>query len=160
MHALLPGTFDPVTNGHLALIRRAAKLFDQVTVGVYEAPDRRTLFSASERLSMLRESTSSLGNVAAAVYGGLTVDYARSIGARALVRGIRAQGDFGYEFSLAQFNDALDQSIETVCLVGSPRHAYISAGRIREVAALGRDVSQWVPQPVVIALRDRISDRP
>lgn len=159
MHALVPGTFDPVTNGHLGLISRAARMFDRLTVGVYEGSDQPTLFSAAERLALMTAALQDHANVSARLYGGTTVGLARQVGAGVLVRGIRVPTDFDYELSLAHMNEALDDSIDTICLISSLSDAFISSSLIREVALLGQDVSTWVPANVAKALADKISNR-
>lgn len=159
MHALVPGTFDPVTNGHLGLISRAARMFDRLTVGVYEGSDQPTLFSAAERLELMTAALEGHANVSACLYDGTTVGFARQIGAGVLVRGIRVPTDFDYELSLAHMNEALDDSIDTICLISSLSDAFISSSLIREVALLGQDVSTWVPANVAKALADKISNR-
>ena len=159
MHALVPGTFDPVTNGHLGLISRAARMFDLLTVGVYDGSDQPTLFSAAERLELMKAALEDHDNVSVCLYGGTTVGFARQIGAGVLVRGIRVPTDFDYELSLAHMNEALDDSIDTICLISSLSDAFISSSLIREVALLGQDVSTWVPANVEKALADKISNR-
>ena len=159
MHALVPGTFDPVTNGHLGLIGRAARMFDRLTVGVYEGADQATLFSAAERLGHMEEALKGHPNVSARLYGGTTVGFAHQIGAGVLVRGIRVPTDFDYELSLAHMNEALSDSIDTICLISAISDAFISSSLIREVALLGQDVSAWVPANVAEALADKIANR-
>lgn len=160
MHALVPGTFDPVTNGHLGLIGRAARMFERLTVGVYQGSDQPTLFSARERLELMEEALAGQANVTARLYEGTTVGFARRIGAGVLVRGIRVPTDFDYELSLAHMNEALDGSIDTICLISALSDAFISSSLIREVGLLGQDVSTWVPDNVARALADKISHRP
>lgn len=159
MHALVPGTFDPVTNGHLGLISRAARMFERLTVGVYGGADQPTLFSAAERLELMAEALEGLANVSARLYEGTTVGFAHQIGAGVLVRGIRVPTDFDYELSLAHMNEALDGSIDTICLISALSDAFISSSLIREVALLDQDVSMWVPDNVAEALADKISNR-
>ena len=159
MHALVPGTFDPVTNGHLGLIGRAARMFERLTVGVYEGADQKTLFSAAERLELMNEALEGHANVSARLYSGTTVGFAQQIGAGVLVRGIRVPTDFDYELSLAHMNEALSGSIDTICLISALSDAFISSSLIREVALLGQDVSAWVPANVAMALADKISHR-
>ena len=160
MHALVPGTFDPVTNGHLGLIRRAARMFERLTIGVYEGAEQKNLFGASERLALMADALSDIENASARLYSGTTVGFAREIGAGVMVRGIRVPTDFDYELSLAHMNEALDGSIDTICLISALNDAFISSSLIREVALLGQDVSTWVPANVARALADKISNRP
>ncbi len=159
MHALVPGTFDPVTNGHLGLIARAARMFERLTIGVYEGAEQKNLFDANERLQLMADALADHPNVSAGLYSGTTVAFARRIGAGVLVRGIRVPTDFDYELSLAHMNEALDDSMDTICLISALSDAFISSSLIREVALLGQDVSAWVPANVAKALKDKISNR-
>lgn len=145
--ALYAGRFDPVTNGHLDVVQRAAKIFDQVVIGV--AASRSTVFSVEERTAMFEEAVSSVGltNVRTTTISGLTVDEAKDQGAQVLVRGLRA-GDFGYEFDMALMNRNMAPDIESVYLMTALEHLFVSATRIRELASFGRDVSEFVPQHV------------
>ena len=149
--ALYPGKFDPVTNGHLDVINRARNLFDEVVVGVF--PTRSTTFTTEERVALLRESVECLGNVRVDTIPGLTVEFAHSLGAKALVRGIRAVTDFEYEFDMALMNKKMQPEIDSVFLMTNLNFLFVSASRIRELAGYGRDVSEFVPPPVAEALR-------
>jgi pantetheine-phosphate adenylyltransferase len=151
--AVYPGSFDPVTNGHLDIARRAARIFDTVVMAVFEQPDKRLLLSTSERLELLREAVKDMPRVRADSYSTLTVEYARSIGASVLVRGLRAVGDFEAEFQLAQVNLALARGIDTVSFMTSPQYTFISSSTVRTIASLGGDVSEYVPAHVAEALR-------
>ena len=156
--AIYPGSFDPITLGHVDLARRAARLFDRLIVAVYAGGEKPGgLFSLDERLALAREALvpEAGPNIAVDSFSGLTVEYARAIGADTIVRGLRAVSDFEYEFKLAHMNDHLAPEIEVVCLVASARHSFISSSLIREVAALGGDVDGLVPPPVAAALRAR-----
>ena len=160
--AIYPGSFDPITLGHVDVARRAARLFDEVVVAVYEGTEKSgALFTPPERIAMAREVLSSLSetNIVVESFSGLTVDYARAQGAGVIVRGLRAVSDFEYEFKLAHMNAHLAPEIEVVCLMTSSGHSFISSSLIREVAALGGDVDALVPSVVQEALTARLAAR-
>jgi len=154
--ALYPGTFDPPTNGHLDLIQRGSKLFEHLTVAVLNNPGKNPLFSVQERVEMLRESTAAIGNVSVATFDGLMVDFARQLGATAVLRGIRAISDYEHEFQMALMNRRLAPEIETVFLQPAGRYSFVSSRMLKEVAAFGGDVTGLVPPNVVKRLRARI----
>jgi pantetheine-phosphate adenylyltransferase len=157
--AIYPGSFDPVTLGHVDVARRAARLFDEVIVAVYEGQEKPgALFSTAERIALAREvlTTTPESNIRVDSFSGLTVDYARSQDAGVIVRGLRAVSDFEYEFKLAHMNAHLAPGIEVVCLMTSSGHSFISSSLIREVAALGGDVDGLVPAPVGEALHAKL----
>ena len=156
MKAFFPGTFDPLTNGHLDIVKRASAIFDEVVVGVYRGSEKDPLFSPQERLQMVSEMVEHAPNVSAVTYGGLTVEFARSIGARVVVRGLRALSDFEYEFSLSSMNQVIESDVETVCLLTSPQFAFISSSLVREIASLGQPVNHWVPTSVAERLRAKL----
>jgi pantetheine-phosphate adenylyltransferase len=153
--ALCPGTFDPVTNGHLDIVRRAAGLFDRVVVAVIENPAKRPMFAVEERVTMLKEAVSEMENVEIDSFSGLLVDYARSRDLGIVVKGLRAVTDFDYELQMAQMNRHLS-GIETCFVPTSPEWSYLSSSLVREVARLGGDVSRLVPGHVLAALKERI----
>ena len=155
--ALYPGTFDPPTNGHVDLILRGAKLFEHLTVGILNNPVKNPLFTVEERVEMLRESTSSLGNVSVATFDGLMVDFARKLGATAVLRGIRAISDYEHEFQMALMNRRLAPEIETVFLQPAGRYSFISSRMLKEVFSFGGDVTGLVPPNVLKRLRGRIN---
>ena len=152
--ALCPGTFDPVTNGHLDVVRRAAGLFDRVEVAVLENPSKEPLFTVEERVDMLREATADLANVEVDSFSGLLVDYARARGAGVIVKGVRA-ADFDYELQMAQMNRYLTD-VETCFVATSPEWSYLSSSLVKEVARYGGDVSGLVPDHVVPRLKERL----
>jgi pantetheine-phosphate adenylyltransferase len=152
--ALYPGTFDPVTVGHLDVLARAARLFDRVVVAV-SSEGRKTHFGVEERVRFLRDAAAGLENVVVEPFSGLVVEEARRRGARALVRGVRGARDWDYEMGMAFANAAMLPEVETVFLAPSPATAAVSSTLVREVAALGGDVSAWVPPAVAKALRAR-----
>ncbi len=150
--AMYPGRFDPVTNGHLDIVRRTAALFDRVVVAVYDLAGG-TLFSTDERLELFADATRSLGNVQVKPFQGLVVDFANREGVKVLVRGIRAVTGFEAEFDMALMNKKMSPGIESIYMMASLEHLFISGTRIREVASLGYDVTDLVPPHVAEALR-------
>jgi pantetheine-phosphate adenylyltransferase len=153
--ALYAGRFDPVTNGHLDLVTRAARLFDQLIVAVYEMPPERVMFSTAERIALMERSVAGHGNITVKPFRGLLTEFAREQGAGVLVRGIRAVTDFYNEFDQALMYKKMAHEIEQVYLMSDLQHLFISASRIREVSALGYDVRDLVPAPVAEALAKR-----
>jgi len=153
--ALYPGTFDPITNGHLDLIERASRIFDHLVVAVADNPAKETLLSREERVSLLEASVKKLKNVEVKHFSGLTVEYARKLKVTAIVRGLRVFSDFEYEFQMALMNRKLVPEVETVFLVPSEQHTYVSSTLIKDIAGFGSDISSFVPPPVVEMLRDR-----
>lgn len=140
-----PGSFDPVTLGHLDLIERACAQFPSVRVAVLRNPEKRALFSVERRMDMLKRACAHLSNVQIDSFDGLLVDYMRLVGAKTVIRGLRAVTDFESEFQMAQVNHQIAPQVETLFLMTSPHHAYISSGAVRQVASFGGDVSQFVP---------------
>jgi pantetheine-phosphate adenylyltransferase len=160
--AFFPGSFDPLTLGHEDIVRRSLAFADRIVVGVAHQPSesKKHLFPVEERLELIREVFDGEGRVEAASYEGLSVDFARSIGARVVLRGIRNAGDFEYEARMARMNRQLAAEIDTVYLAAEPRHVYLSASLVREVWRLGGDVSAFVPPAVLRRLQDRKGVRP
>lgn len=156
MHiALYPGSFDPVTNGHLDIVKRAARMYDKLIVAVLNNKAKTPLFTMEERLALLRDACGALSNVEVASFEGLTVDFARQVGATVMVRGLRAVTDFENEIQLAHTNHALMPGIETVFLATSIRWSYLSSTTVREAAHYGADVSKFVPPGVAAALAQK-----
>ena len=155
--ALAAATFDPPTNGHLDIIARAAQLFDEVVVAVYRSPEKVTLFSADERLELVRGAVAEarLSNVRVRDYDDLTVRVAQEEGAIALVRGLRSGTDFDYEFQMSQMNRQLAPGIETIAILASAEYSFLSSTLVRSIAQLGEDVGKWVPRIVAERLRER-----
>src|ERR671931_1830354 len=156
--AICPGSYDPVTYGHLDIIERAARVFDLVVVGVVNQPVRKptTLFTADERRDFLLQATENMDNVQVDVFDTLLVDFARKHGAGALVKGLRAISDFEYEFEMNQLNRKLAADIESVYLMASPQYSFLSSTGVKEMATFGGDVSNLVPAPVAEALVERV----
>ena len=155
--ALFPGRFDPVTNGHVDIVMRAARLFDNVVVGIYELQSG-TLFSTEERVDLFAKAIEAYPNVRVKSYTGLTVEFARAESAQVLVRGIRAVTGFEYEFDQALMNKRMAPELESMYLMSSLEHLFISGTRIREVARLGYDVTNLVPAQVAEALKQKLQD--
>ncbi len=156
--AIYPGSFDPITLGHVDLAKRAARLFDQVIVAVYSRSDKPgALFPVNERVELASQALRDVRNITVESFSGLAVDYARACGANTIVRGLRAVSDFEYEFKLAHMNAHLAPEIEVVCLMTSSRHSFISSSLIREVASLGGDLRGLVPDGVLNALHARFN---
>lgn len=160
-HALYPGTFDVLTYGHLDVIRRAADTFPKLTVGVADNPAKRVsrLFSVEERIQMLSEALAPWPHASAARFTGLTVHYAREIGATVLVRGLRVITDFEFELNMAMTNGRLDPGIVTVFLAPPPEFLFVSSSLVKEVAAFGGEISAFVPNHVELALRAKLRDQ-
>jgi pantetheine-phosphate adenylyltransferase len=156
--ALYPGTFDPIHNGHVDIATRAASLFDELIIGVYDSPPKTLSFDTPQRLALARDALAHLPNVRVAPYRGLTVAFAREVGASALVRGLRAISDFEFEFQMALTNKKLAPDIEFVCLMTSLEYAYLSSSILKEVAMLGGDITSLAPDRVQAALRGRLGN--
>jgi pantetheine-phosphate adenylyltransferase len=157
--AVCPGSYDPVTNGHLDIIGRAANVFDRVVVGVVNQPVRKqkTLFSADERKAFLDEATSDMDNVEVETFSVLLVEFAREQGATAIVKGLRAISDFEYEFEMNQLNRKLAPELESIYIIASPDYSFLSSTGVKEMATFGGDVSDLVPTLVAEALAKRFS---
>jgi pantetheine-phosphate adenylyltransferase len=153
--ALCPGTFDPVTNGHLDVVGRAAGMFDGVVVAVLENPSKAPLFTIEERVSLLQEALADQPTVRVASFGGLLVDFARAQDARMIVKGLRAVSDYEYEIQMAQMNQRIG-GVETLFMATSPKWSFLSSSLVKEVARLGGDVEGLVPDHVRKALIDRL----
>jgi pantetheine-phosphate adenylyltransferase len=153
--AIYPGSFDPITNGHLDIACRAARLFDKVIICVYDTPAKNLMFTTKERVELVRKSIADQPNIEVTAFTGLTVDYARKVGARAIVRGLRAMTDFENEFAMAIMNKKLVADCEVVCLMASMKYQFLSSSLFKEVARLGGDVEDLVPKPVAAALKKK-----
>ena len=153
--AIYPGTFDPPTNGHLDIVQRAAQLFDRVVVGVGMNPAKKTFFSDDERIALMRDACAAHPNVEVQGFDTLTVEFARSVGARFVIRGIRALSDFEFEFEMANMNRRLAPEVEMVFLMTSPEYLFLSASRVKELAAFGASVDGMVPPAVAKRLAAR-----
>lgn len=158
--AICPGSFDPITNGHLDVIQRAARLFDRVVVAVAVNQPKGPLFSTAERLELVRQAVVGLPNVDADSFSGLLVDYVAQRGAHAVVRGLRAVSDFEFEFQLALMNRKLNEQVETIFMMPRESYTFLSSRLVKEIASLGGDVAEFVPPPVLEALKRRLTSNP
>lgn len=158
--AIYPGSFDPLTNGHLDLIQRAAKLFDKLIVAVAIQSTKTPLFSTSERVSMAEECTQSLGNVEVESFDGLLVNYVESRSGKAIIRGLRAVSDFEFEFQMALMNRRLNTDVETIFMMPKETYTFVSSRIVKEVASLGGDISFLTPPLVRNALIQKLSANP
>jgi len=156
-----PGSYDPVTNGHLDIITRTSNVFEKVVVGVVNNPVRKakTLFTAEERRQFIIDATAGIPNVEVQIFATLLVEFARENDASAIVKGLRAISDYEYEFEMAQLNRKLDPEIESIYLIASPHYSFLSSTGVKEMATFGGDVGDLVPAPVAAALSERLGDR-
>lgn len=157
LRAIYPGSFDPITNGHLDVLSRAARLFDEVIMAVAINQSKQVLFSVEERVELLKASCQHLPNVRVASFNGLLVDFARQSEAKAVIRGLRAVSDFEFEFQMALMNRSLEPELEALFLMPSEEYSYISSRMVKEVARLGGEVSRFVPKCVEDALKVRFA---
>jgi pantetheine-phosphate adenylyltransferase len=157
--AVCPGSYDPVTNGHLDVIGRAANVFDRVVVGVVNQPLRKqkTLFTAEERKQFIEDATADMGNVGVGIMSNLLVEFARENGATAIIKGLRAISDFEYEFEMNQLNRKLASDIESMYIFASANYSFLSSTGVKEIATFGGDIGDLVPAPVARALAERLA---
>jgi pantetheine-phosphate adenylyltransferase len=157
--AIYPGSFDPITNGHLDIAARAARLFDKLIMGVYENPPKHILFSTKERVELIRQAIADLPNVEVTSFSGLTVDFARRVQAKAMVRGLRMSADFEKEFDMAMMTKKLMPELEFVCLMSSVEYQFLSSSLMKEAASLGGTIDDLVPKHVAQALREKFKTK-
>ena len=157
--AVCPGSYDPITNGHVDVITRASYMFDELIVAVVNASVRKTtsLFTAEERIEFIKSATGHLGNVRVEPFSNLVVEFARERGARAIVKGLRAISDFEYELEMNQLNRQLASDIESIYLMASPQYSFLSSSGVKEIATFGGDVSELVPEPVARRLKEALA---
>lgn len=154
---IYPGTFDPITNGHLDIITRAANMFDEIVIGIAESPSKKTLFTLSERVELVQKATQDLSNVQCVGFSGLLVDFAQQQRANILVRGLRTTVDFEYEFGLTSMYRKLLPNLESIFLTPADEYAFLSSTIVREVAIHGGDVQRFVPENVSLALQEKLN---
>lgn len=157
--AIYPGTFDPITNGHLDIATRAAKLFDKLIIGVCEIPNKPILFNTAERVELIRKAIAGLSNVEVESFGGLTVNFAKRVNAVAMVRGLRMSADFEREFDMAMMTKKLYPDLEFVCLMSRVEYQFLSSSLLKEAASLGGDIHDLVPAHVVEALKVKFKEK-
>jgi len=153
--AIYPGSFDPITSGHLDIATRAAKLFEKLIIGVYETPDKPLLFTTAERVDLAKKAVVEMPNVEVESFSELTVDFAKKVKARAIVRGLRMGGDFEREFNMAMMNKKLNPELELICLMASVEYQFVSSSLLKEAASLGGEIENFVPKHVAAALRKK-----
>ena len=151
--AIYAGTFDPITNGHLDVATRAAKLFEKLIIGVYDTPAKRLTFTTEERVELAKQAIAHLPNVEVQSFSGMVVDFARKVGAQTMVRGLRMSSDFEREFEMALMNKKQHPDLELVCLMTNLQYQFLSSSLLKEVASLGGDIDSLVPKHVADALR-------
>jgi pantetheine-phosphate adenylyltransferase len=157
--AIYPGTFDPITNGHLDIVTRAAKLFARLIIGIYDSPDKQPLFTVAERVELAQKAVANLPNVEVESFSGLTVDFAKKVKAQAMIRGLRMSADFEREFDMAMMNKRLLPELELVCLMANVEYQFLSSTLLKEAANLGGNISDLVPEHVAKALRKRVKSK-
>jgi pantetheine-phosphate adenylyltransferase len=157
VRAMFPGTFDPIHYGHIDIATRATRLFDEVIMAVYDRPLKTLMFEPDERIALVQQAFESNPKVRVMGYSGLTIDFARKMGAKVVVRGLRVFSDFEFEFRMALANQRLATDIDTVALITAEEHTFLSSSTVREIAALGGDVSSMVPPFVYQALRAKVT---
>ncbi len=154
--AIYPGSFDPITNGHLDIIKRASSIFDRLLIGIYDIPQKALLFTVEERVELARKAVAEYKNVEVVSYSGITVEYARKMKAQVLVRGLRASSDFEREFEMALMNKKLAPDIELVCFMASLRYQFLSSSLLKEIIKLGGNLDDMVPPDVAAALKRKL----
>lgn len=154
--AFYPGSFDPITNGHLDILKRASSIFDKVILGIYDIPQKNLLFSVEERVQLAREASKNFGNVEVTSYSGITVEFARKIGAQVMVRGLRASSDFEREFEMALMNKKLAPDVELVCFMANLRYQFLSSSLLKEIIKLGGNLDDMMPANVSEAVKKKL----
>jgi pantetheine-phosphate adenylyltransferase len=154
--AIYPGTFDPITRGHLDIVTRAAKLFEKLIIGVFDTPNKHLLFTTQERVELTRQAIVGIPNVEVEAFSELTVDFARRVGAKVMVRGLRASADFEREFDMAMMNKKLFPDLELVCLMSKLEYQFLSSSLLKEAAGLGGNIDDLVPHHVAEALGKKV----
>lgn len=157
--ALYPGSFDPVTKGHVDIAVRAAALFDKLIVGVFDAPPKNLLFTTEERVAMMKETLAHVSNIQVTPYSNLTVNFVKELGAQVIVRGLRMGSDFEHEFDMALMNQRQAPEIDTVCLMAHAEYQFISSSLLKEVAQFGGMVEEFVPESVAVKLKSKFPEK-
>jgi pantetheine-phosphate adenylyltransferase len=157
--AIYPGSFDPITNGHIDIATRASKLFDKVVIAIFAKPDKRLFFSIEERVDLAKRAIANLPNVEVRAYNGLTVDFAHQLQAKVMVRGLRMSADFEGEFEMAMMNKKLSPELELVCFMASQEYQFLSSSLLKEAACLGGNINSLVPPHVAEALKKKCTEK-
>ena len=157
--AIYPGSFDPITNGHLDIATRAARLFEKLIIAVYDRPNKNLVFSTEERVELARKAVAGVSNIEVEAYSILTVDYARDKGAAAMVRGLRMSADFEREFDMAMMNKKLCPDVDVVCLMADLKYQFLSSSLLKEAAGLGGNIEDLVPRHVAEAIKNKCSNQ-
>lgn len=155
--AIYPGSFDPITNGHMDVALRAARLFDRVIIGVYDTPEKKLMFSLEERVELASQAVKDIPNIDVQPFSGLTVEFAHRVGAQVMVRGLRVSADFEFEFDMAMMTKKLSPDLDLVCFMASPQYQFLSSSLLKEVARLGGKVDDWVPAAVAVAIKKKVT---
>jgi len=153
--AIYPGSFDPITNGHIDVITRAAKIFDRLVIGIYDNPGKQLMFTLEERVELAHKAVANLPNIEVMPFTGLAVDFADKVKAQVMVRGLRVSADFEHELDMAMMNKKLNPELELACLIASPEYQFLSSSLLKEVARLGGNINDLVPKHVAEALRKK-----
>ncbi|MCJ7769885.1 MAG: pantetheine-phosphate adenylyltransferase [Dehalococcoidales bacterium] len=153
--AIYPGSFDPITNGHIDVATRAAKIFDRLVIGIYDNPGKQLMFTLEERVELAHKAVASLPNIEVMPFTGLAVDFADKVKAQVMVRGLRVSADFEHELDMAMMNKKLNPELELACLIASPEYQFLSSSLLKEVARLGGNINDLVPKHVAEALRKK-----
>jgi pantetheine-phosphate adenylyltransferase len=153
--ALYPGSFDPITNGHIDIATRASRLFDKIIIGIFSSPDKRLTFSIEERVDLAKRAVAHIANIDVKSYTGITVNFAKQINAQVMVRGLRMSADYEREFEMAMLNRKLYPELELVCFMASQEYQFLSSSLMKEVASLGGDINSLVPKHVAEALKNK-----
>jgi len=156
--AIYPGSFDPITNGHLDVVIRAAHVFEKVIIGIYDTPEKKLMFSPQERVDLAYAAAKNTANVEVQLYSGLTVAFAKKVGAQVMVRGLRASADFEFEFDMAMMTNKLAPELEMVCFMASPQYQFLSSSLLKEVARLGGAIDDWVTTNVAYAVKEKVKN--
>ncbi len=154
--AIYPGSFDPITNGHIDIVTRAARLFEKVIIGVYERPNKHLFFTAEERVDLASRAVANLPNVEVKSFSGLAIDFAKQVKAQAMIRGLRMSADFEREFEMAMMNRRLSSELDMVCLMASQEYQFLSSSLLKEVVCLEGNINDLVPEHVAEALRKKV----
>lgn len=154
--AIYPGSFDPITNGHLDIITRAARLFEKIIIGIYEKPNKHLFFTIEERVDLTRRAIVNLPNVEVKAFSGLVIDFAKQVKAQVMIRGLRMSADFEREFEMAMMNKKLSPELDLLCLMASQEYQFLSSSLLKEVAYLEGDINDFVPEHVAEAIRKKV----